>query len=77
MQVKEITIDCNVPLPGRVGGESKYPFTLMNVGDSFFVEGAKSATLLNAARAYAKRNQGTVKFAVRTVDGGARCWRVA
>lgn len=69
-----IKIDKGIPLPPR-GGRQRYPWQEMEVGDSFFVEGA-SVRSLSAAAAQVGRRSGR-KFSLRTVEGGVRCWRVA
>lgn len=74
-----------VPPVSRVGakGQSKYPFAQMHLGNSFMVptvDGAKEKTLARlrgAAQNYVKSVEVTVKFTVRKVDGGVRCWRTA
>jgi hypothetical protein len=51
----------------------------MEVGDSFFVAGVKAIALSNASISHVNRSLGGKgkKFRVRTVDGGARVWRIA
>lgn len=79
------TIETNIPLPARTnpnaGTNAKYPLADMLVGDSFLYP-AEPATLADRRRlssalaSYSSRHK-DVKFAVRTVDGGLRVWRVA
>lgn len=67
-----------IPIPDvRTTREPMYPFAKMLVGHSFFVEGGNAKTVRTSACAYARRQGGTVKFKVLTVEGGTRCWRVA
>jgi hypothetical protein len=47
----------------------------MEVGDSFFAPGMKARALINATQWHA--NKTGKKFTCSTVEGGARCWRVA
>jgi len=54
--------------------KSKYPFNEMVVGDSFFVDKIKPVNFRSAAYTAAKKLN--VKFLVRKVDGGCRCWRI-
>ena len=75
-------VEKNVPLP--MPGErasAKYPWRQMDVGDSFFVPGVKASKLTNASTSFVhwarKRENITMQFAARTVEGGARIWRVA
>ena len=74
-----IHIERGVKLLDRTYGSAMYPFTRMEVGDSFFVNGKTSNTLLNASYYYS-RNSGK-KFTTRTVTEngvkGARIWRIA
>lgn len=75
-----IQIESGVPTPSSRAG---YPFAAMQVNDSFMVDteddahAKKVSTSIGAsARNFARNNHG-VKFTVRRVDGGVRCWRVA
>ena len=87
-QPKEIimayTIEKNVPLCRPSSKSNKYPFDQMEVGDSFFVPHAEAKSARMAALT---RNAGQYKklpkhvtfqrhFVTRTVEGGARIWRV-
>ena len=56
-----------------------YPFATMEVGDSFFVpqvdgKPKSSGSLWSSARKATVKLD--FKFAIRSVDGGFRCWRV-
>lgn len=55
----------------------KYPFSEMEVNDSFFIKGAgmKERKKLSAAACTYGQNHNKV-FTVRSVDGGVRIWRV-
>ena len=68
-------IDKNVPLPAKAttGRKSKYPFDLMEVGDSFFVPGKvrMASTVRQASRRLGRR------FVWNEETGGARVWRAA
>lgn len=78
-----------VPLPARRGGgmPAVYPFSEMEVGDSFDAPrdmGTRGAgdvrqnTVSSCARVFAKRHNPAAKFTVRLVDDNTvRCWRVA
>jgi hypothetical protein len=78
------TIDKNVPVPASTAGRGPvYPFTDMQVGDSFLVPVAageaatkRAAGLSRAASMNAKKNAGR-KYTVRKVEGGVRVWRLA
>lgn len=78
-------LDSDIPVPvrtapgGRRAGSSKYPFSIMEVGQSFLVPGdVKAATIRSAVGAYQKRSEDKeAKFSVRAVADGVRVWRVA
>lgn len=70
-------IEKNVPLVhiSRSGRPMKYPWADMSVGDSIMVEGQDTqGPAATAARTWA-RGKG-ISFSARSVDGGARIWRV-
>lgn len=74
--MSEFTIDKGIPVPKQVGTgrKTKYPFDLMEVGDSFFIKDTKVKTISCSCGIYGKRLNR--KFTSRTVEGGARVWRV-
>ena len=74
--MNEFTIEKGIPVPKMTGAgrKTKYPFESMQVGDSFFVKDGTVKTLSRSCGTYGKRLER--KFASRTVDGGARVWRV-
>lgn len=69
-------IDKNIPIPTvRRGGYLIYPFSEMEVGDSFFVDDlGKGTALRNAACNYARRHG--KRFTVQAEKDGLRCWRI-
>jgi hypothetical protein len=76
----EITIDKDIPIPTKMqlGRRSKYPFDIMDVGDSFFVPGRDGKSFGGTVTAARKRYT-DMSFEMRTVkeDGvvGVRVWR--
>lgn len=70
-------LEKNIPLPkiSRAGHNSKYPFSIMEVGDSFFVP-EKTAKAFTSTVAAAGKRLGDRRFACRTVEGGVRVWRI-
>lgn len=74
--MSEFTIEKGIPVPKMTGAgrKTKYPFESMQVGDSFFVKDGTVKTLSRSCGTYGKRLER--KFASRTVEGGARVWRV-
>lgn len=78
MSESEIKIEKNVAFPQ--GRRMKYPFSKMEVGDSFYVEGGdfkRSNSIANAANQYSRNHtNGTAKFATRKENNGLRCWRM-
>jgi hypothetical protein len=83
----ELKIERGIPMP-KTGfgswGLSKYPWSEMKVGDSFFVSAAhaadrkKKSSLVSSAASYAQR-KGKGKFVIRSIQDpfGIRVWRVA
>lgn len=53
---------------------AKYPWNELEVGQSFFVEGARLRSMSSTA-SHAGRRTGR-KFIVRNADSGVRVWRV-
>lgn len=71
--MSEPKIEKDIPLPPvRRKRESKYPFAVMEVGDSIFVP-LETAQFVGGYTANLKPK----KFASRQVDGGVRVWRIA
>lgn len=74
-----IKIEKGVPVPTkswRKERATKYPFSTMEIGDSFFVAGDKEARAVQAAASrYIGLHEG-VAFTTRRVKGGLRCWRI-
>ena len=74
-----IQIDKNLPIPTKAGNRvSKYPWSSLEVGDSFFVAGTTVKTFAGVvANARKTRN---LQLVTRTVDEdgvtGVRVWRV-
>lgn len=77
--ISQYAIDSSVPIPDMHGGRGilKYPFPLMQVGDSFFVPGRNSQGVKGTINYW---NRAGRKFTTRTrtENGvyGVRVWRV-
>ncbi len=54
--------------------KKKYPFSTMEVGDSFLVGNDNLKSIRSSAYNYASKNH--KKFAVRETPEGHRCWRI-
>jgi len=67
-----IRISKRYPLPTR-HKTTKYPWTLMKVGDSFFVKG-RFRDNLNSSRDWAQKHTGFT-FVMRQTTQGVRIWR--
>ena len=69
-------IEKNIPI--GVVNQTKYPFSKMEVGDSFFVKGDKKkiTAVTVAATTYKKNTEGT-NFISRRNESGVRVWRTA
>lgn len=75
------TIEKGIPVPKRVGNTgprcSKYPFSEMSPGDSFFVKAAKStastrSSLRASFRRWAKANGSTATIRTAVENDGVR-----
>ena len=75
-----INLETDVPVPVNTRrNRSKYPFDLMEVGNSFHVDGDPrlvEGALRNVAYRWQKANPG-VRFTIRSDETGARVWRIA
>jgi hypothetical protein len=69
--ISEVEVSKDVPLPVS---RKKYPYTDMDVGDSFFVPEGKLQLVCNYNYRAGKRLG--LKFIARKEDGGVRVWRV-
>lgn len=71
-------VDKGIPLPKPQysGKRTRYPFEIMEVGDSFFAPQDVLRQTLDSGIQQAQRKLG-FKFALRRVKGGHRIWRVA
>lgn len=67
-------IEKDVPMPKSRTSRSKYPFALMEVGDSILVGNDKEKNARSACWTYGSRTG--KKFSAIKVDGGVRVWRV-
>lgn len=69
-------IEKGIPVPdSSCGRKPVYPFSAMQVGDSFLVASGHFDKVRTAASNYGRRNG--LKFATRKGDAGVRVWRVA
>ena len=74
--MSEYVIEENHPMPAvspNKGKQEKYPWSKMDVGSSFFVEGGDPVRIKNAAGKAAQRSG--KRFITRSVEGGVRIWR--
>lgn len=70
-----IDVDKGISVPSILAVKGKYPWSLMDIGDSFFIEG-KAPKDISGPRANAERKTGA-KFISRKVQGGVRIWRAS
>ena len=70
--INEVEVSKGVPLPLP---KKRFPYNVMDVGDSFFVEGSTLQLVCNynyrAGKRFGK------KFIARREDSGVRVWRTA
>lgn len=70
-------LEDDVPLPPKAAQE-RYPWSQMEVGQSFMVESddpKKAMERVRGAASNRARKHGET-FALRTVEGGVRVWRI-
>ena len=70
-----VQIDKNVPIPGlHSKSEHSDAVGRLEIGDSVLFEGDLTTQGVRAmVRCHHSSNK---KFAIRTVEGGVRCWRI-
>ena len=64
---------------GRYGSLSKYPFSKMQLGDSFLLRtngDGKKGLEIERSRVLLDAKKYKVKVATRTVPGGVRVWKI-
>lgn len=70
-----MNIDTDIPIPaGKCGGNHKWPWDQLEVGDSFLMP-RKLSSASGQATAHAKKTGR--KYTCRTEAEGIRIWRVA
>lgn len=70
-------IEKNIPVPASLtrGRPARYPWSGMEIGDSFFVSGKSVRSFESCVRQASMRTGRT--FRPRDVEGGVRVWRIA
>lgn len=68
----EVKIEKNIPIPIKC--YSRYPFSEMEIGDSFLVHSALIKSIRTDAYMAGKRL--SKKFSTRRVSDGVRIWRI-
>ena len=71
MQMISMELTKDVPVPPD---KRRYPYKVMDVGDSFFVDGGKLQVVCN--NNYRTGKKLDRKFIARCEEGGVRVWRV-
>lgn len=75
----EIKIEKGIQIP-NIKNKRKYPFELMELGDSFFIENTSCKTLYAKAMLWRKNDKATKTWKFRAVqekETGACIWRIA
>lgn len=78
-------IEKNIPIPPprRAERSGAFPFTDMQEGESVFLADSPehktppAARLTRAAHQYRKVHDPAFHYTIRTVEGGARLWRIS
>lgn len=71
-----LKVEKGITVP-RVRRYTKYPFDKMEVGDSFYCDGATRNSIASSASRYARNKGQGKKFTIRKEGNGCRCWRIA
>ncbi len=70
-----LKVESGIPLPKRPAkGPTKYPWTALEVGQSFLIPGGTLANLRSSCTQAGKRYK--MKFVARQVANNVRIWRV-
>jgi hypothetical protein len=71
-----IKIDKGIPAPAENSHAGKYPFSLMEIGDSFFIclDAVRVDGFRSTASIAGKRHQ--MRYRIRKEENGARVWRI-
>jgi len=75
----EYEVEKDIPIPVHIPKGSRYPFSKMEVGDSFKVPYAKNVgSTISGGAGHFRRVHPEYKFVIRTLkeEGIVRCWRV-
>lgn len=71
--MNSFAIEKGIPVPPEKDTK-KYPFKEMQIGDSFFIPGAKTSAVISGPITYRKTRY-REQYMCRCVDGGLRVWR--
>ena len=75
----EYEVEKDIPIPVHISKGSRYPFSKMEVGDSFKVPYEKNVgSAISGGAGHFRRAHPEYKFVIRTLkeEGIVRCWRV-
>lgn len=72
--MREFPTEKDVPIPQISHKDVKYPWRVLEIGDSFFIENGKMSSIAGS-KDWAQK-QLRRKFTARTVEGGIRVWRI-
>lgn len=75
--MEEFKIEKGIPVPARRPGNSKYPFSSMEVGDSWLMTNTASRAGARSTAANIAKAKGGWKFVSRKEKDGVRFWRVS
>jgi hypothetical protein len=79
MAQQALQIEHGIPIPPPRSGRTvrwRYPLARMAVGDSFFVPGGCSGSVIGAVIRFVRAYPGTRRFVTRQYPDGVRVWRV-
>ncbi len=70
-----ISVEKNIPIPPSRQRRTKYPWSRMEIGDSFLFPKERNLAACRTAAWYAGKKLGC-KFSVIETSAGCRCWKV-
>ncbi len=78
--MKKYTVEKNIDMPSNLGRKKKYnfPFSDMEIGDSFFVSGVGRTGEIESAKFQMTsiKKKSSIEFTSKTYPDGLRIWRI-
>ena len=75
-EILEYKIEKNIPIPLRGGESSPFPFSKMEIGDSFLIPINQRSKMQSRLYKYLQENKDKAFISRRTDDNNVRVWRI-